>query len=244
VLACDVGDEAAVRDLAASIAPPPRAIIHCASSNRGGADAYRAVHLKGCTHLLRSFPGARLLFTSSSSVYGQTDGSVVTDRETSRVLRETEDLVLSRGGCVTRLAGIYGPGRSFALKNLLEGKAAIEANDGDGRCLNQIHREDAASAIAHLVTTAAQGVFNVVDDVPMTQRECFTELAARFGKPMPPVAEPDTGRKRAWTHKRLSNAKLRASGWVPRFPTYLSALDDDPDLVPSILAQVGTMRDA
>lgn len=251
VLACDVGDEAAVQRLGESISSIPRAIIHCASSNRGGADAYRKVHLMGCTHLLRSFPGARLLFTSSSSVYGQTDGSEVTeesdalpDRETSRVLRETEDLVLSRGGCVARLAGIYGPGRSFVLKNLLEGKAAMEGNDGEGRCLNQIHREDAASAITHLVATAAEGIFNVVDDLPMTQRECFAELAARFGRPMPPVAEPDTGRKRAWTHKRLSNAKLRARGWVPRFHSYFSALDDDPDLVPSILAQAGTMRDA
>ena len=96
----------------------------------------------------------------------------------------------------------------------------------------------------HLTGTAQQGIFNVVDDVPMTQRECFTELSRRFGVPLPPVAEPDMNRKRAWTHKRLSNEKLRATGWSPRYCSYFDALDGDPELVPSILAQVGTMREA
>lgn len=251
VHACDVSDRTDVQRLAAGLKTTPDTIIHCASSNRGGAEAYRKVYLEGCSHLQQCFPAARILFTSSSSVYPQTDGSAVTedsdaspDRETSRLLREAEDLVLLRGGCVARLAGIYGPGRSFVLKNFLEGTASIEGNDGNGRYLNQIHCDDAATALVQLVATRPQGIFNVVDDMPMTQRECFTALARRFRKPVPPVAEPDTNRKRAWTHKRLSNSKLRATGWVPRYPSYFDALDYDSDLVPSILAQVGAMHDS
>ena len=53
----------------------------------------------------------------------------VYDRETGRLLREAENLALNAGGCAGRLAGIYGPGRSFLLKNLLEGKAAIVAEE-------------------------------------------------------------------------------------------------------------------
>lgn len=249
VLACDVSDDTAVQQLAASLRPPPLAVLHCASSSRGGAEMYRKVHVQGCANLQRHFPKSQLTFTSSSSVYPQTDGSVVTeesdaspDRETSRLLRETEDFVLAHGGCAARLAGIYGPARSFVLKNLLEGKAAIEGNDGDGRCLNQIHREDAASALVHLITGSHAGIFNVVDDAPMTQRECFDELVRRFQKPMPPVTAPDMSRKRAWTHKRLANGKLRASGWVPRYSSYFTALDEDALLVPSILAQVGSLH--
>ena len=246
VFACDVSDDSAVHRLAVGSAADARGILHCASSNRGGAEMYRKVHLEGCGHLQRHFPGARLLFTSSSSVYPQTDGSIVTeesdaspDRETSRLLRETEELVLSRGGCVARLAGIYGPGRSFVLKNFLEGAASIEGNGGEGRYLNQIHREDATGALLHLLTAPRPGIFNVVDDTPMTQLQCYTELSRRFHKPVPPTSDPDTGRKRAWTHKRLTNAKLRATGWSPRYPSYFTALDEDPELVPSILAQVG-----
>jgi nucleoside-diphosphate-sugar epimerase len=251
VFSCDVSDLTAVQELARKSNFDQLTIIHCASSNRGGAESYRKVFLRGCENLRRCFPTARLILTSSSSVYPQTDGSTVTeesdaspDRETSRILRETEDLVLSHGGCVARLAGIYGPGRSFVLKNFLEGTAVIEGNEGHGRFLNQIHRDDAASALMHLAVAPRHGIFNVVDDAAMTQRECFTELARRFRLPMPAAAEPDTNRKRAWTHKRLSNAKLRASGWSPRYPTYFEALDGDPELVPSILAQVGPMRDS
>ena len=32
----------------------------------------------------------------------------------------------------------------------------------------------------------------------------------------------------------VSNEKLRALGWKPQFPDYYAALDQDPDLVPSI----------
>lgn len=251
VLPCDISDEVAVRQLASKLPAPPQFILHCASSNRGGAEMYRKVHLEGCGHLLSIFPQAQLLFTSSSSVYPQIDGSWVTeesdaspDRETSRLLRETEDLVISHGGAAARLAGIYGPGRSFVLKNFLEGQATIEGNEGEGRCLNQIHCEDAASALEHLITHRTQGIFNVVDNHPMNQRECFVELVRRFGKPMPPVAVPNINRKRAWTHKQVSNAKLRATGWKPRFGSYFDALDGDQELVPSILAQVVTLHES
>jgi shikimate kinase/nucleoside-diphosphate-sugar epimerase len=241
VRAADVADATSLRALATE----PATVIHCASSNRGGAEMYRKVYLDGCRNLAAAFPDARLLFCSSTSVYPQADGSWITEaddatpeRETSRVLRAAEDLVLQRGGCVARLAGIYGPGRSFLLKNFLEGTAAIEGNEGEGRWLNQIHREDAAAALLHLAEGARAGVFNVADNQPLTQRKCYERLAARFQRPLPPATPPNTGRKRAWTSKRISNAKLRATGWTPQFPDYLAALEHDADLVPSILAQV------
>ena len=251
VLPCDVSDEESVKDLASHLGRCPHSVLHCASSNRGGAEMYRKVHLEGCGHLVSIFPQAHLLFTSSSSVYPQTNGSWVTeesdaspDRQTSRLLRETEELVISHGGAAARLAGIYGAGRSFVLKNFLEGQATIEGNDGEGRCLNQIHRDDAASALVHLIHQRAQGIFNVVDNHPMNQLECFKELVRRFHKPLPPLTAPNVNRKRAWTHKKVSNAKLRDSGWEPRFGSYFDALDGDQELVPSILAQVVTMHES
>src|SRR4051794_690854 len=100
VFSCDVSDGASVQELSEKLKTDQLTILHCASSSRGGAESYRKVFLQGCENLQRSFPAARLIFTSSSSVYPQTDGSIVTeesdaspDRETSRLLRETEDLV-------------------------------------------------------------------------------------------------------------------------------------------------------
>lgn len=245
VHACDVSDTAAVQRLAQDLETPPSTVIHCASSNRGGAASYRAVYFEGSRHLLAAFPKAYFLFTSSTSVYPQTQNEIVTeesdatpDRETSQILRETEELILSDGGAVARLAGIYGPARSFVLKSFLEATATIEGNDGQGRYLNQIHRHDGAAALAHLVLQSQRGIFNVVDDRPMTQRECFEELSRRFHRAVPPVTEPKIDRKRAWTSKRVANVRLRATGWSPRYPSYFDALDRDHELVPSILAQL------
>jgi shikimate kinase/nucleoside-diphosphate-sugar epimerase len=247
VLACDVADAAQVRQLAA-VAGPINAFLHCASSGRGGADAYQAVYVDGLRHLLAAFPGVRALFTSSTSVYPQTDGAMVDEsspavpaRDTGRLLRCAEELVLAAGGAVARLAGIYGPGRSHVLKSLLEGRAGVETAPGapDGRCLNQIHRDDAASALVHLIQHPdLSGLYNVVDDSPLLQRACLERLAFLFSLPQPGERAPDPDRKRGWTHKRVSNARLRASGWQPHYPDYFRALQDDPDLVSSILGEV------
>lgn len=243
--ACDVSEAKAVQALAQRQGAQVHAVIHCASSSRGGAEMYQSVYVNGMRHLAAAFPGAFLLYTSSTSVYPQVQGETVDedspaepDRETGRLLREAENVALQAGGAVARLAGIYGPGRSFILKNLLEGKAAIEGNEGQGRLLNQIHADDAATALAHIVIHSLKGIYNVVDEGQMTQRECLSRLCVMFGSKMPPVRDPDPGRKRGWSHKRVSNAKLRASGWTLRYPEYFDAVEQDPELVSSILKAV------
>lgn len=230
---CDLSAPEQVSSLGSRLDLPPGtlSIIHCASSEQGGGGAYRAVFLEGCRNLLASFPAARLLFVSSSSVYGQTDGSLVTEdsptepeRETSRILLESEALVLRSGGLVARLAGLYGPGRSVLLRRFLDGTARIE--DEGHRFLNQIHRDDAARALLHLLLldpARAQSVFNVSDSTPLRQIDCYRALATIFNRPIPPSGRPGQGGKRARTHKRVSNARLVSSGWVPLHPSFLDA---------------------
>jgi nucleoside-diphosphate-sugar epimerase len=232
---CDIAIADSVRAIAAG-GGNADAVIHCASSGRGGADAYRAVYLEGARNLLGAFASARLIFTGSTSVYAQADGSVVNEgspaeppRETGRILREAEDLVLARRGIVARLAGIYGPGRSVLLRKFFSGEAIIE---GEGsRVVNQVHRDDIASALLALVEKNTPGIFNVNDDAPMTQREIYAWLAERFSLPLPPAGPIDPNRKRGWTSKRVSNAKLRALGWQPAFASFFDAVASQPRLV-------------
>lgn len=229
LLACDVGDADSVAAL-----PEADAVVHCAASGRGGEDAYRRVYLEGCRNLVRRFPRAKLVFTSSSSVYGQSEGELVTeesyaepDRETGKILREAEGVVLDAGGVVARLAGIYGPERSVLLRKFLSGEAVIE-EDGR-RFINQIHRDDAARAILHLVNRQpfpGGEIFNVADSVTMSQLEVYQGLADIFEKDLPPSGPRDLNRKRGWTHKRVCNAKLRASGWEPVYPGFLDAVKE------------------
>ncbi|OYW73098.1 MAG: hypothetical protein B7Z37_22900 [Verrucomicrobia bacterium 12-59-8] len=245
---CDISDHAAVTTLADKLnAASISVVIHCASSSRGGAEMYQTVYVDGMRHLTQAFPTAFPLYTSSTSVYPQVKGEIVDetsfadpDRDTGRLLREAENIALNSHGAVARLAGIYGPGRSFVLKNLLEGKAAIEGNQGQGRILNQIHADDAAAALMHLVTQRLGGIYNVADDAQMTQRQCLERLGTLFGLKLPGTREPDPNRKRGWSHKRVSNTKLHATGWKPRYASYFDALRDDPDLVSSILDLVQT----
>ena len=212
-------------------------VVHCASSGRGDASRYAAVFFAGTQNLMAHLDYGRLIFSSSTSVYAQTDGSWVDEtspadpvRETSRILRKTEDLVLGSGGTVARLAGLYGPGRCAPLQKVLDGRAMIE-EDGT-RTLNTLHQLDAARALQFLAQTKSSDLFNVVDNQPLTEIDWFRYICHRLNKPLPPVGPRDSNRKRGWTNKRVSNRKLRLLGWDPIYPTFKEG-------VSSLLAQEG-----
>lgn len=213
-------------------------VVNAVSSSRGGADVYRKVYGAGTEHLLGWMAGGRVgryVHLSSTSVYGQVDGSWVDESsatepvsETSRLLVATEQRLIeehSRSGLpvsVLRVAGIYGPGRGHQLQQLMRGEARIQ---GDGRrWVNMVHRDDVAAAIRLVSETGVAGrIYNVVDDEPVAQGEFVAWLAGEYGLPLPPVAteEENAGRKRGLTHKRVLNARLRSeTPWKPAFPTF------------------------
>ena len=216
----------------------PDLLVHCASSGRGGADDYRKIYRDGLSNLLDVLAPRRVIFTGSTSVYAQDDGQRVDEespaepsRETGRILLEAEKLALDSGGIVARLAGIYGPGRAVYLRKFLEGSAVLEA--GGSRWINQIHRDDAALALAFLANAAVpSGVYNVCDDSPVTQRDLYGWIAGRLNKPLPPEGPPNPDRKRGWTSKRVLNTRMRATGWVPGFPSFREGL-------PALIAAMG-----
>lgn len=241
IVACDISESKEV-ELILGAYHGADAVVHCASSGRGGEEAYRRVYFRGAQVLAGVLAPRQILFTSSTSVYAQTEGGWVTEespsepvRETGRILRETEEWVLAHGGSVCRLAGIYGPGRSVLLRKYFSKEAVLE---GDGlRWINQIHRDDAASALFRLVVQRQPGLFNIVDDMPLPQRKLYGWLSNRFGGELPPEGPVDSGRKRGWTHKQVSNRKLRSMGWEPRFSSFFDAVESDPDLVALALQQ-------
>ena len=208
------------------------AVIHCASSGGGNADTYRQIYLNGASNLLDRFVGSIVVFTSSTSVYAQTDGSWVTEesetkptRKTGRTLLETENLVLVHGGIVARLAGIYGPGRSALLSKFVSGEATVDPESD--RFINQVHRDDIAAALFFLLDRQPQAkqIYNVVDDQPIRQSECYRWLAERLNRPLPRVRKLTVQRKRGDSNKRVSNAKLRTIDWTPRYPTFADAME-------------------
>ena len=241
---CDFTDQQTLRDLSKKISPPTH-LLASASSGRGGPQAYQKIFLNGTKNLVETFPQAPLTFISSTSVYRHTDGSIVDETsdyagetETSAILRQAEKIALAVHGTVLRLSGIYGPDRSVILRKFLNNKATLEETPAESssdqnlcanlgiRILNQIHRDDAARAILHLIEHQQTGLFNVTDNQPTTQLETYQQLSQKLNKPLPPTAPPNPNSKRGWTHKAISNTKLRATGWQPHYPSFLSAIDD------------------
>ena len=178
-------------------------------------------------------PQARLIFVSSTSVYGQTQGEAVTEKspaepvsETSRILREAEEAALAAKAIVVRSSGIYGPGRSVLFEKFSRDEAVIE---GDGlRWINQIHRRDLVAALLHLAEVGRPGqIYNATDDIPVTYRDFYAWCGEFLGKPMPPFGPVNLERKRGLTNKRVTNAKLRATGWSPFYPSFREGLAAD-----------------
>jgi nucleoside-diphosphate-sugar epimerase len=213
-------------------------VVNCVASSSGGPDEYRAVYLQGTRNLiewLSPAPPSKFVYTSSTSVYGQNDGSLVTETspaepaaETARTLVETERTLQGAASqhrfpaVILRLAGIYGPGRGYWFKQYLSGVAVIEGR-GE-RVLNMIHRDDVAGAVIAALECGQPGaIYNVVDDEPVTQLAFFQWLAGSLRKPLPPFVPEDaaTSSRRGVTNKRVSNRRLKTElGYQLRYPTF------------------------
>lgn len=225
-------------DLASSTCPPawpaqaPDYLVYCAAPGSSGEEAYRATYVDGLRHVLGWLAGRgqrprRLLFVSSTGVYGQENGEWVDEASPcqpggwpGRILLEAEALALGSGipASVVRLAGIYGPGRRWLLGQVRAGYRVASEPPQYG---NRIHAEDAAGLLACLLQADARGLaleamYLGVDDEPAPLHEVVGWLRARLG--IEHWAEQSATRRAG--SKRCSNARARALGWVPRYPSY------------------------
>jgi electron-transferring-flavoprotein dehydrogenase len=193
------------------------ALVFCAAPDQRDERAYRALYLDGLRRAMDACTPARVLFVSSTAVYGQNDGSWVDEHSVAvpeafngRVLREAEQALESQAcGVALRLSGIYGPGRESMLH------AARRGDAGEPRWTNRIHVQDAATALSHLLDLAApQTVYLGSDDLPALHSQVVNWVRELEGLPAVPSASgPERGR-------RVRNARLRASGWAPVYPDY------------------------
>lgn len=190
--------------------------------------AYRAVFVDGLAHLLDALDAMRLrrlLFVSSSAVYGEHHGAWV-DEDTlpsppgfnGETLLQAESWLAGQGvpSVVLRLAGLYGPGRCHVIDRLRAGTARVPRQPPFWA--NRIHADDAAAAIVHLLELAdPKPLYIGSDGSPMPLADLYDALAERLGVQRPPEGAPPQG----IGNKRLSNARLCASGFVPCWPDAL-----------------------
>lgn len=128
---------------------------------------------------------------------------------------------------ILRLSGIYGPGRN-AFVNLEKGTAKLLIKPG--QVFNRIHAADIASALWRLAERNLGGVFNVTDDEPAPPQDVVTYAAKLMDVAPPPEIPFETAqlspmaRSFYGENKRVSNSRLKETGYAFRFPNYRLAL--------------------
>lgn len=173
-----------------------REALFLAAAPNSAHPSYRQVYLDGARSVTRAVAGTRvqhIIYTSSTGVYGQQDGTWVDERsptepdtENGRILLETERVLLNCGEAtdvivtILRLGGIYGPGRDPAER--MARRTVRERSDGD-QYVNMIHQRDAVRAMETLLAKPYAGVLNLTDDRPTTRREFHDHLAVIAGVP-------------------------------------------------------------
>lgn len=199
------------------------------------AEAYRRTYRDGTRHLLAALAGQQLrhiFWVSSSSVYGQEDGSRVDEHSpatavsaTAQVLLDGEALVQASAwpATIVRCSGLYGPGRLRLLRWVESGKP-VQAEPP--QWTNRLHVEDAAGILAFLLGRALSGValesvYIATDNEPAAQHEVLDWLADRMGLPrLAHVANPE-----GKCNKRLANQRLMQLGYRWQYPGYREGYD-------------------
>ncbi|WP_144924903.1 NAD-dependent epimerase/dehydratase family protein [Halorubrum salsamenti] len=228
--------------------PDADAVVFAASSGGRGAAAAREVYVDGLRNVIEAYGSRaatpdRLVYTSSTGVYGDHDGAWV-DEETpiepttdkTRVLAEAERTALETAaefgidGTVARFAGLYGPDR-YRLDRYLDRPVTAGY-------LNMVHRDDAAGAVRFLLESdrARDDAVLVVDDEPADKHAFADWLADACGVPRPAkrsteerIAAGDlsaAAERRIRTSKRCSNDRLRALGYEFAYPTFREGYRD------------------
>jgi nucleoside-diphosphate-sugar epimerase len=209
------------------------AAVACQSSGADTAAGYRAAYVEANRALLEAAArhGARrLVYTGSTGVFGQRDGSLVTETTpqepsspTAEVLVEAERLVLGAApavpACLLRLSGLYGPSRSGVLQRVRSGALAL--GPGDDAFMNWCHLDDAVAFVLAALDRGRPGAaYHGSDAAPPRRREVVTWIAGQLGVEPARSERPSGGPNRridsSWTRQVL--------GVTLRYPTFRDGL--------------------
>lgn len=207
-------------------------LVYAAAATEHDEAGYRRAYYDGLANTLAWLQQCgqspkRVIFISSSGVYAQ-DGGVWVDENSpaeassysGRIMLDAERLLLGSAfpATVVRLTGIYGPGREWLLKQVRMGYRVVSEPP---LYANRLHADDCAGLLAFLLQADAQGkaldeLYIGVDDDPAPLHEVVAWLRDYLG--VTEWAEESTVRRSG--SKRCSNARARALGWAPRYPSF------------------------
>ena len=238
------GDLTDPEDVAAL--PDADAVVFSASAGRGSVAEARALYVEALRTVVSTFENRdpspdRLLFTSTTGVYGDHGGDWVDEstpvdpeRPKAAVIAAAEAIVHRCGidGTVARFGGLYGPGR-YRIDSYLDSVTA--------GWRNAVHRDDAAGALAWFLTenVAREETVLVTDGSPVDRWSFADWLAERCDAPEPEkltveerLAElPASAAPRVASQKRCRNDRLRELGYELSYPSVYEGYEPAIDAV-------------
>lgn len=206
-------------------------LIYAVAAQGRTEEDYQQAYLQGQRHVYawleqHQQQPKRIIFVSSTSVYGQADDSWVDEKSETQPETWSGQLMLAAERCAwqsgypataVRLAGIYGPKRNLLIRQVRDGYHAA----GLHNFTNRIHADDAAGLIAAIVQADAQGhavesVYLGVDNLPVE----LAEVVAWLQQQLRVSAVQGLQLKRRAGSKRCSNARARGLGWTPEYSSF------------------------
>ncbi|MAT11418.1 MAG: SDR family oxidoreductase [Pirellulales bacterium] len=219
--------------------PVVEQVLYAVGFDRQSGHSIEEVYVRGLKNIVANLPKTinQFLYISSTGVYGQADGSWLTEQSETNPTRpggkaclKAEQFLLEvslpKQTTVLRLAGIYGPNRVPRLDQIKSGKPLAIPQDG---WLNLIHVEDAVTIINIMVQqTPKKACYLVSDGCPVLRKDYLGEIAGILGAPPVTFTAVDPHSavgQRARNTKRISNEQLESEfdiAW--KYPTFREGL--------------------
>jgi nucleoside-diphosphate-sugar epimerase len=223
--------------------PDAECVFYSVGFDRTAKATMRSVYIDGLQNVLDRLPSqtARVVYASSTGVYGQTGGEWVDEESATNPMHESGQICLEAerrvrawsnsrdelaSAIILRFAGLYGPGR-VVRRSMVERGEPIPGDPA--KFLNLIHIDDAAqAAIAALETTSPDFLYVIADDRPVSRQEYYSLIAGLVGAPEPSFEVPQPGAldaHRDATNKRVRNQRMRERlGLELRYPDITAGL--------------------
>ncbi len=216
------------REYLESVLRDRQVVLLSVSSKRGAS--YADTYLRTAQTLTQVLPNTaveQLIYTSSSSVYGQHNGVWVSElmppmpmTDNGKIIEKTEGILLGantpqRKICVLRLGGIYGPGRSLEQ---IYTRAAGTTRPGKGdEGTNWVHLSDIIGGIEWAREQSLSGLYNLVQDEVPTVRALIREVCDRYDIP---AVHWDESQPSPRKNVRVSNNKIKGTGYSFVHPSF------------------------
>jgi nucleoside-diphosphate-sugar epimerase len=193
-------------------------------------EAYQKSYVDGAATLATAIDNSTykprlVIWVSSTSVYGNNQGAWVDEQSptaaqsfSGKLLLQAEEHIsaLPCTSIIVRFSGIYGPGRTRMLSQIMAGKGRPAEPE---QWSNRIHSDDCAGVLAHLIDCFDRGVkldslYVATDCAPVTQHDLRRWLAAQLDVELhDEIVEQKAIR-------RCSNQRLLDTGYQFIYPGY------------------------